>query len=104
MNKHSSRAYVKTLSILLLAGVFHAFRCSSPTRLSVQNIKLVPMADTTVAINTTVILHVHNASDDIKNVRYFWSFNDGRSYLDSTLDTTLAHHFPSRIPAAIRSW
>ena len=93
MNKRSGRAYVKTLLILLLVGVFHVFRCSSPTRLAVQNVKLVPMADTTVAINNTVILHVHNASDDVKKVWYFWSFNDGRSYLDSTLDTTLAHRF-----------
>lgn len=75
---------------------FSVFQCTSssgPT-VVVHDVQLVPMADTTVAINDPVSLHVHNASDNIKNVWFLWSFDNGVSFRDSTMDTVLVHRFP----------
>ena len=54
---------------------------------------LVPMNDTTVDVKDAIVLHVHNASDNTKNVRFFWSFDKGASFRDSTVDTVMVHRF-----------
>ena len=93
MKKHVSRTYVITLIIFILLGVIPVFQCSSPSQPVVHDVKLVAMADTTAAIKDAIVLHVHNASDNTKNVRYYWSFDGGVSFPDSTLDTVVVHRF-----------
>ena len=93
MKKHVGRTYVITLIIFILLGVIPVFQCSNPSQPVIHDVMLVPMNDTTVDVKDAIVLHVHNASDNTKNVRFFWSFDKGASFRDSTVDTVMVHRF-----------
>lgn len=95
MKKYFECFALKLLLLMILLSGLSMVKCSSPSGLSgvVQDVRLAPMADTSVAIKDIVNLHVHNASDNVKNVWFLWSFDNGVSFRDSTMDTVLAHKF-----------